>query len=302
MARNPELIYTLPPHMPGDGDTTLKVMRDVLIALLPATIAGILLFGSHALGVVVVSMASAAVVEALCVHGRLSPKALLGDGSALVAGLLFALILPPGIPPAMAAAGAAIAMLLGKHAFGGIGRNLFNPALVGRAVLMALWPRALTTWPGPLDASTGATPLAGGEATYLQLFLGRVPGSLGETSALLLLLGGLYLLLRGRIGYRIPVAYIGSVAVLAVLFGQSVPFHLFSGGLMIGALFMATDMTTSPVTPTGQVIFGLGCGVATMVIREFAALPEGVMYAILLMNALVPLLDRFFRPKTLGEA
>lgn len=296
------LAWTLPPHLPGDGDTTLKVMLDVLLALLPATIAGIVFFGPQAAGVVLVSMATAAVVEAAWLRKGAGPRALLGDGSPLVAGLLFALVVPPALPLPLVALGAATAMVIGKHLFGGIGRNIFNPALIGRAVIMAVWPREMTSWTAPLDATSTATVLGGGEYSYLDMFLGTVPGSLGETSALLLLAGAAYLFWRGRIGWRIPSAYIGSVIVLAPLFGASVLFHLLSGGLILGAFYMATDMTSTPVTFTGQLLFGLGCGIATMVIRELAGLPEGVMYAILLMNALTPMLDRFFRSKALGEA
>lgn len=302
MAQNTGLVWSLPPHLPGDGDTTLKVMTDVLIALAPATIAGIVFFGAYSAAVVVVSMLVAAVVEALYLRKGLTPRALIGDGSPLVAGLLFALVVPPGLSLPLVALGAAVAMLVGKHLFGGIGRNIFNPALIGRAFIFAIWPREMATWVAPLDATSSATVLGGGEWSYLDMFLGTIPGSLGETSALLLLIGAVYLFYRNRIGWRIPTMFIGSVVILAPIFGSSILYHLLSGGLIIGAFYMATDMTTSPVTYKGQIIFGLGCGIATIVIRELAGLPEGVMYAILLMNALTPILDRFFRSKTLGEA
>ena len=302
MAQKVELAWSLPPHLPGDGDTTLKVMTDVLIALAPATIAGIVFFGVYSAAVVVVSMLTAAIVEALYLRRSFTPRGLIGDGSPLVAGLLLALVVPPSLPLPLVALGSAVAMLVGKHFFGGIGRNIFNPALLGRAFLFVVWPRQMATWTPPLDGTTTATPLGGGEASYLDMFLGTIPGSLGETSALLLLIGAAYLFYRGRIGWRIPASFIAGVVIFAPIFGGDILFHLLAGGVVIGAFYMATDMVTSPVQPTGQILFGLGCGIATMVIRELAGLPEGVMYAILLMNALVPMLDRFFRVKTLGEA
>ncbi len=301
MSRDPELVVTDAPHLITDGDTTDLVMIDVILALIPASLASIYLFGVDAFYVIIASVLSAVVVEAVIMQRLDSLRDFFDDGSAAVTGLLLALTLPPDISPLLAAVGAALGILIGKLMLGGLGHNLFNPALVGRGIMVALWPASMTTFVSPVDGATAATPLNGAEVEYWNLFLGNIPGSLGETSALLLLLGGIYLFIRGRIGWRIPVSYIAVVGIMTPVLGGDVLLHLLGGGLMLGAIYMATDMVTSPVSGRGKLVFGAGCGVLTVVIRIFATLPEGVTYAILIMNALVPILDKFFKRRAFGE-
>ncbi len=301
MPQDPDLVVTDAPHLITDGDSTDLVMIDVILALIPASLASIYLFGMNSVQIILAAVIAAVLVESVIMQRLGSLREFFDDGSAAVTGLLLALTLPPDISPLLAAVGAALGILLGKLMLGGLGNNIFNPALVGRGIMLALWPASMTTFVDPVEGVTAATPLAGAEFSYWNMFLGNIPGSLGETSALLLLLGGLYLFIRGRIGWRIPLGYMGTVAILAPLFGANPLFHLLSGGLILGALYMATDMVTSPVTARGRLIFGVGCGLFTIVIRLFATLPEGVTYAILIMNALVPLLDRFFRRRAFGE-
>ncbi len=301
MSQEPDLVVDDAPHLVTDGDSTDLVMIDVIIALIPATLAGVYLFGMNSVQIILAAVVSAVLVEAVLTQRLGSLREFFDDGSAAVTGLLLALTLPPDISPLLAAAGAVLAILLGKLMLGGLGNNIFNPALVGRAIMLALWPASMTTFVSPVDGATTATPLAGAEYSYWDMFLGNIPGSLGETSALLLLLGGVYLLVRGRIGWRIPLGYIAAVGVLAPLMGSSILLHLLSGGLMMGAIYMATDMVTSPVSARARLIFGIGCGVLTVIIRIFATLPEGVTYGILIMNAFVPLLDKFFKRRAFGE-
>lgn len=316
---NPEVVVSSSPHIRSDV-TTEKIMWQVILALAPAACAGVVFFGWHALAVIIVSMMAAMGTEAVTrrTMGRLVT---LNDGSAALTGLLLALVIPPGVPLWIPAVGSAFAIAIGKQVFGGLGYNPFNPALLGRAFLLASWPALMTRWQWPanslawagshVDAVAGATilPLVkhgrlaslGLEIPLSQLFIGNVAGSLGETSALALLLGAAFLLVRGIIDWRIPTAYLGSVAVLALVFGENPLFHLLAGGLLLGAFFMATDYVTTPITPRGRVIFGLGCGLLTMLIRKFGGYPEGVCYSILIMNATVPLLDRYTRPRRFGE-
>ncbi|MFW5855889.1 MAG: RnfABCDGE type electron transport complex subunit D [Bacillota bacterium] len=301
MTKNPDLISSPTPHLPGDGDTTQKVMTDVIIALTPATLAGIYFFGKDALVLIFVSVFTAIIIESVFTGRTGSLREVLGDGSAIVTGLLLALSLPPGLPWGIAAFGSAAAIILGKIVFGGLGNNIFNPALVGRALLVAIWPVQMTTWLSPVDATTTATPLSGGEAGYLEMFVGSIPGCIGETSALLLIIGAIYLFYRERITWHVPAGYLGSIVVLSPIIGTDILFQLLAGGLILAAFYMATDMVTSPVTEKGQIIFGIGCGVGTIVIREFASLPGGVTYAILLMNAFTPLLDKYFPRRAFGE-
>jgi electron transport complex protein RnfD len=239
------------------------------------------------------------------------------DGSAAVTGLLLALTLPPTVHPILPILGAAFAIAIGKQVFGGLGYNPLNPALIGRAFLLASWPNLMTTWQWPAgslawagrqaDAVAGATVLGlvkEGTAVQLpavQMFLGKMAGSLGETSALALLLGGLLLLAYQIIDWRIPVGYLGTVVLMAFLLGEDPLFQLLAGGLILGAFFMATDYVTTPVTPKGRLIFGIGCGLLTMLIRKYGGFPEGVCYSILLMNVTTPLLDRWTVPKRFGE-
>ena len=206
----------------------------------------------------------------------------------------------------MAAVGAVVAISLGKQIYGGLGMNPFNPALIGRVFLMISFPVYMTTWINPIDGVTGATPLQimkmqGVTSDYLKLFLGNIGGSIGETSSLLIILGGLYLLYKGYIDWRVPVSYLGSVAVLSLILGRDPIFNLLSGGLMLGAFFMATDMVTSPISRTGKIIFGVGAGFFTVLIRFFGGYPEGVSFSILLMNAFTPIINRYTVPRIYGE-
>ena len=301
MTDNPDIVVSDAPHLVSDGDTTLIVMSDVMLALLPAALAGIYLFGLNTLYVIMAAVFTAMAVEAVCLKRIGSFQEVLGDGSAAVTGLLLALTLPPQISPGLAAAGAAFGIIIGKLLLGGLGHNIFNPALVGRGILLAIWPAAMTSYTSPLDGTTAATALGGAEFSYLDMFIGNIPGSIGETSALLLLLGAIFLFFRGRIGWRIPLGYIGTVALLSPLFGANILVQLLGGGLLLGAFYMATDMVTSPMDNRAKLIFGIGCGLFTIVIRELATLPEGVTYAILIMNALVPLMDRYIKRRAFGE-
>jgi len=300
------------PHI-HTGTKTSEVMRGVAIALLPAVAAGIFFFRMDAvyliLTTVLASLASEAVMQKI-----LGKEVDISDNSALVTGILVALVLPPEIPLYAAGLGSVFAIVIGKQLFGGLGKNIFNPALIGRAFLVAAYPVLMTTWTKPtgFDAVTSATPLAAARFDNVmtplwRLFVGNISGSLGETSALALLIGGIYLLVKGYIDWRIPAGAIGSLLALAALIwainpGQFSPpiFHLLAGGFMIGAIYMATDPTTSPVTKSGRWIFGIGVGVITLVIRTWGGYPEGVMFSILLMNAFRPLIDRFTVPAPFG--
>ncbi len=297
--------------------TTRRIMIDVIIALLPATACGVYFFGFNALITVLVSVAAAIGTEAL-IQFLMKKKVTISDGSAAVTGLLLALTLPPLAPGDfyIPLFGSVFAIAIAKQCFGGLGYNFINPALAARAFLVVSWPTALTTWAMPISAISSATPLAalkyGGEGVvlspYIDMFLGNVGGSIGETSALALLIGAVYLLSRNVINWRIPVVYIGVVALFTWvaspggLFTGDALYHVLAGGLMLGAIYMATDYTTSPMTNTGRVIFAAGCGILTGVIRLWGGYPEGVCYAILIMNLAVPLLDRKFRPRVFGGA
>lgn len=296
------------PHIRGNCKTS-DLMRDVVLALLPSLAVGAAVLGFRALAVMAVSLASVMAAEGLC--SRLTGKGnTLRDGSALATGLLFAMTLPVSVPYSVVMAGSVFAVLV-KCLCGGLGQNLFNPALTGRAAVVLLFPAALTSYPA--DGVSAATPLhqmamgALPETGLKALFLGTVPGSIGELSALTLLLGGGYLLARKVISARIPVSYLGTVAVLTLVFCKGddplawMLCSLCSGGVLLGAIFMATDYATSPVTPLGQWIFGAGCGVLTVVFRYFGLFPEGVTYAILLMNLLVWSIDRYTAPRRFGE-
>lgn len=313
------------PHIRG-GEDVRKVMYQVVLALVPGMIAAVIFFGARAALVLGVAAVSVLAFEALFLRMSGKPiKEFALDGSGLITALLLAMNLPSGIPVYMIVVGAFIAALLGKHAFGGLGNNPFNPALVGRVFLLISFPTAMTTWPvttmTELDATTAATPLglfktdgAGAlsawmaDSGYLKLLTGNRGGSLGECSAIAMLIGGLFLLWRKIISWEIPVTFIGTVAVISGIAWAGNPddyanpaFHVLSGGLMLGAWFMATDMVTSPVTRKGQIIFGVGCGALTAVIRLWGGYPEGVSFAILIMNGFVPLIDKYMVPKTFGE-
>lgn len=317
-----EVVVSASPHL-RSGLSAERIMWLVVAALIPASVAGVYYFGRQALMIILVSMVSAVLTEAITRIIMKRPITI-GDGSAAVTGLLLALTLPPTVPLWIPAAGSAFAIVLAKQIYGGLGYNPFNPALVGRAFLLASWPTLMTKWVWPegalgwaadrtaaalglsADAVTGATALGlwGDGITkipYLQLYMGNIAGSLGETSALAILLGGLFLLVFKIIDWRIPVGCLGAVALLAFLMGEDPLFHLLAGGLLLGAFFMATDYVTTPVTPRGRLIFGVGCGLLTMLIRKYGGPPEGVCYAILLMNITSPLLDRWTVPKRFGE-
>ena len=315
-----ELTISSSPHAPSPL-TTQVIMRDVLIALTPAMIGSVYFFGFRALLVALISMAACAFFEwGYCKVMKTHCKVY--DMSALVTGLLLAFVCPVTVPYWCIIIGDFFAIVIVKQLFGGIGRNIMNPALAARAFLFS-WPVIMNTWVkvgfenaagicSTADAVTSSTPMAALDQgslpaeSVLEMFLGNVGGSMGETSALLLLIGFVYLLVRKVVTLRIPAAFIGTVAVLAFLFPQGndrlvwCASQVFGGGVMLGALFMATDYVTSPVTHLGQIIFGIGCGVLTVVIRYFGGYPEGVSFAILVMNACVVLLDRLGRPKKFG--
>lgn len=298
------LIVTSSPHI-HSGESTSKIMLTVAAALLLPTIGSIYFFGPRALALVIVSSVAAVITEAIFQKLRNRPITI-KDGSALVTGMLLALNLPPGLPYWMAAVGAVVAISLGKQIYGGIGANPFNPALIGRVFLMVSFTGPMTTWINPVDGTTGATPLSlmkmqGISTDYMKLFLGNVGGSLGETSALLIIIGGLFLIFKGYADWRIPASYLGTVAVLSLILGRDPIFHLLAGGLMLGAFFMATDMVTTPITKKGKIIFGIGAGFFTVLIRFFGGYPEGVSFSILLMNAFTPIINRFTVPRIYGE-
>jgi electron transport complex protein RnfD len=280
-------------------------MFGVVIALIPTLLASLYFFRLNALRLVVISVAACAITEWAFQKLRGKPITLY-DGSAIVTGMLLAFNLPPTLPGWMAAVGGVVAMGLGKHVFGGLGHNPFNPALIGRAFLLASFPAAMITWTSPIDGLSTVTPLVQLQmgrisATYWDMLIGNTGGCIGETSALAILIGGLYLLYKRYIDWRIPVGYLGTVAVIALAFGQDPVFHWLAGGLMLGAVFMATDMVTTPLTRKGKWLFGIGAGIILMVIRQWGSYPEGVTYSILLMNAFTPLLDRITRPRPYGE-
>ena len=289
------------PHIRGNFRTN-RIMADVMIALTPALAVGVGRFGMDALILTLVCMASAVAAE--WVYGKLTKtRNTTVDGSALVTGMLLAMTLPHTCPLWLGAAGSVFAIVFVKCLCGGLGQNIFNPALAARAAMMVVYPVGLTRYMD-IDGVTAATPLhhmvmpALPEETLAQMFLGNCPGSIGEISALALLVGGAYLVYRKVISLRIPVAYLGTLAVLTLVFSKTdapidwMLYSLCSGGVVLGAIFMATDYATSPATPMGQIVYGIGCGALTVLFRYFGLFPEGVTYAILLMNAFVWFIDR----------
>lgn len=335
----PRLLVTTSPHIQS-GLSASRVMWDVNLAMLPALVMAIHNFGLRAALVIGLSVAGAVTAEFLIQKFLLQKPSTLSDGSAVVTGILLAFCVPATLPLWVAFVGGFVAIALGKQAYGGLGQNIFNPAHVARAVLLASWPVYMTTWLKPgqgygiADAVTTATPLGllketardaqlmekiaaeGGnligyvmqklQITFSDLFLGvNFSGSLGETSKLALIIGGIYLLVRGHISWHGPVAMTATVFAGAFLVGGSLQyalFHLLTGGLIIGALFMITDMVTSPMTNKGHLLFGFGCGAITLLIRLKGGYPEGVCYSILIMNAFVPLIDKFMIPKRFGTS
>lgn len=305
-------IKTAPaPHLHGE-QTTRRVMLDVLIALLPAAMVASWLFGWRAICLQLVCVASCVAAEHLSCAVLKKPSSV-GDLSCVVTGLLLSFNLPAGLPLWMGAIGSVVAIVVVKMMFGGIGHNFVNPALVGRVVLMCSFPLAMNTYMQPLpisaaDAVASATPLSmlGTQALteqypLWQLFVGLRAGALGETCGAALLLGFLYLLWRRVITPIIPLVFVGTVAVFTLALGEPPLYHILSGGLLLGAIFMATDYTTSPMTPLGQGLYALGCGLLTVLIRCFGSLPEGVSFAILLMNIATPLLDRVCHRHVFGS-
>jgi electron transport complex protein RnfD len=288
-------------------------MRDVTIALLPAAAFGVYNFGLRALTILVLSIVSAMAAEALSQKIRKVPITV-DDFSAVVTGLLLGMNLPVSVPLWLPIVGSAFAIIIVKQAFGGLGHNFMNPALAARAMLVASWPVEMTTWTAvKADAVTNATTLGILKEglnvpvpSITDALLGTIGGSIGETSALLLLLGGLYLIYRGIISIRIPGLYIGTVAILTLIITgfdvQTTILHVLAGGLILGAFFMATDYASSPITAKGQVIYAIGMGVITVVIRMYGGYPEGVSYSILLMNVVAPLIDKYTKPRVFGGA
>ncbi len=303
------LIVSVSPHL-THKDSTRTIMRDVLIALLPAVIASIVIFGWRALLLTIVCVGTAIFWE-WAFQKICKRKTTIGDLSAAVTGLILAMNLPVGLPLWQAAFGTLVAIVVVKQLFGGIGYNFANPAITARVVMLIAFAGTMTTWAAPnfyfgADAVSAATPLAvlkdGGSYSLLNLFLGTVGGSMGETSALALLIGFVYLLCRRVISWHTPVAFIGTVFVLALvkggfMFGLA---EILAGGLFLGAIFMATDYVTTPQTPWGRVIFGIGCGLITCLIRFFGNYPEGVSFSILLMNIMTPYISNWTAKKPLG--
>jgi electron transport complex protein RnfD len=316
-----KLIVSPAPHI-HNGDSIERNMYGALLALTPAWVASLFFFGLGALIVTLVSIAACLVFEYLLQRFLLKGRPSLGDGSALVTGALLAFNLPSNLPLWIILIGALAAIGIGKMSFGGLGNNIFNPALVGRVFLLISFPVQMTSWPEPghffplhyTDAVSGATTLAlikshfGQWPSYAELLTGNRGGSLGEVSAIALLIGGGYLLWKKIITWHIPVSILAAVAaVTGILYGvdpgqyASPGIHLLSGGLLLGAFFMATDYVTSPMTPKGMILYGTGIGIITALIRLFGAYPEGVSFAILIMNALTPLINKYIQPKRFGE-
>lgn len=305
-----KLIVSSSPHIRAD-ESVNKIMRDVVIALLPATLAGVYFFRMGAVKVILAAVIAAVVTEAL-IQKMCNKPVTINDWSAVVTGLLLAFNIPASAPWWLPVIGSIFAIAIVKQVFGGLGHNFMNPALAARAMLLASWPVQMTAWVKPgADAVSTATPLAlmkAGEnvdSSIVDLMIGNIGGCVGETSALLLIIGGIYLVYRGVITPRIPVIYIATVMVLTLIFGgfdmNYMMYQVFAGGLMIGAIYMATDYASSPVSPKGQIIFALGCGILTAVIRQFGGYPEGVSYSILLMNVAAPLIDKYTSPRVFGE-
>ena len=297
------------PHIRGDFRTS-RLMLDVVIGLLPALVVGTFVLGIRALAVTAVCVAAAVGTEWLYSLLTKTRNTII-DGSALVTGVLLSMTLPVTVPFWLAAIGGVFAILVVKLLCGGLGQNIFNPALSARALMMLIYPVGMVRYQG-LDGITAATPLhhmvmpALPEESILDMFLGNCPGSIGEISSLALLLGGAYLIFRKVISPRIPVAYLGTMAVLTLVFSKTgdpiswMLYSLFSGGVMLGAIFMATDYATSPATAMGQIIYGIGCGALTVFFRYYGLYPEGVTYSILLMNAMTWIIDRYTAPRRFG--
>jgi len=330
------------PHV-HDKDSVKKIMWTVVIAMIPMAVVSVLFFGWDALRVMAISVIACVLLEWLIQKYLMKTPTTIGDGSAVITGLLLAFNVPSALDWWIIVIGAIIAIGVSKMSFGGLGKNPFNPALVGRVFLLVSFPQQMTTWPKAkvlltetipqavnnatqaiADATTGATPMeiitqgvsSGRDVSeviaqlpnYAQSLIGQHGGSIGEMSVIAILLGGIFMLFRKVITWHIPVSFLGTAFLFAAIMHWIDPtlyippmYHLIFGGMLIGAIFMATDMVTSPMTPWGQILFGIGCGALTMVIRLWGAYPEGVSFAILIMNAFVPLINKGFKPKRLGE-
>ena len=288
------------PHL-RSGTSTTVIMFHVIIATVPAMAASAIFFGARALLLISFCALSAMIWERLCRFIMKRPDST-DDLSALVTGILLAFNLPVTLPLPFAAIGTFVAIVITKQLFGGIGHNFANPAIVGRIVLMLSFTGRMTNWavPNGVDAVSSATPLVTGNASYFDLFIGRCGGCLGETSAAALLAGGIYLVAVKVITPHAPLAFIGTVYAFSAITGRDPIYQILSGGLMLGAIFMATDYVTTPITKKGRVVFGIGCGVITCVIRFWCSAPEGVSYSILLMNIATPYIDMFTRKKAFG--
>ena len=296
------------PHFKGNNSTR-RIMLDVIIALCPAAIAACVIFGLRSMVLIGVCVSTCVLLE-YASRKIMKRDTTIGDLSAVVTGLLLALHLPVDINPLIAMFGCRIAIVVVKQMFGGIGMNFVNPALAARIVLLVSFPSAMMHWvtaagapaAAQIDATTSATPLAAapGVYSYIDLLIGRCGGSIGEVCAVALILGGIYLVVRRVISPIIPCVYLGTAALMSLIVGLDPLYQLLSGGLLLGAIFMATDYTTSPVTKWGKVIFAVGCGFFTILLRAYSNMPEGVSFSILLMNILVPLIERATVPRTLG--
>jgi len=315
-----KLIISPAPHIHG-GDSVSKNMTGVIIALVPALLVGFYFFGLGALIVTLTAVVSCVLFEYLIQRFLLKGETTIMDGSAALTGLLLALNLPSNIPVWMIIAGSLVAIGIAKMTFGGLGNNPFNPALVGRVFMLISFPVEMTSWPRPvpfstayLDAETAATPLAmmkghfGELPDTLNLFLGNMGGSMGEVSAIAILIGLAYLLYKKIISWHIPISILATVFIFTAILNWIQPeayaspvAHLFTGGLMLGAVFMATDYVTSPMNTRGMLVYGVGIGIITVLIRVFGAYPEGVSFAILIMNAFTPLINTYIKPKRFGE-
>ncbi|MBR3835838.1 MAG: RnfABCDGE type electron transport complex subunit D [Clostridia bacterium] len=319
MTLNNKLVVSASPH-DRSHKTVRSIMLDVIIAMVPALVASVIFFGPRALLVECVSVGTCVIAEFIS-RVVMKRSQTIGDLSAVITGLLLAFNLPVNVPLWMVMIGAVIAIVVAKQFFGGIGQNFVNPALAGRIVLLTSFPVAMSTWTAPLtwsmsnlDGLTSASPLASihtmvsqgttPDATLVEMLIGWRAGCLGETCAIAIILGGIYLVARKVISPTIPLIYIGTVAAIMLFVGKGnlefVAYELLGGGLLLGAVFMATDYTTSPITFKGKIIFAVGCGVITSLIRIFGNLPEGVSYSILIMNILVPLIENITLPKPFG--
>ncbi len=328
---NNTLIISGSPHVHSD-DSVKKIMFGVIYAMIPAILVSVYFFGLDAFRVIVISVAACMLFEHLAQRYLIRGPVTIFDGSAIITGILLAFNVPSNLPVWMILLGALVSIGIGKMSFGGLGKNIFNPALVGRVFLLISFPVQMTTWPTPkplfaektVDTITGPTPLGvlkeglGSGSTvqeilpelpnYYTTLIGNQGGCVGEISALALIIGAIYMLFRKIITWHIPLAYIGSVVVFSGILWLIDPtqyvdplFHLLTGGMMLGVFYMATDMVSSPMSAKGMIIFGIGAGILTMVIRIWGAYPEGVSFAILIMNAFVPILNRSFKPKRFGE-